>query len=234
MFLFLFSCTVTKRVHRPGYHIEWKKNYRVQKEDKTVLVARKVENKPSTVLANSMVEAPLEVVADAKSEPKPILDSKEIALAQIRDVEADVSDNQERHRMHVDQSRFHFLKSRTYFPIQLPKAEKRKSASSEYASDGWRNVGFVLLGLGGFLLMGSLIAFFGFWALEEIFYSLVFSGNGFIAGILGLLLFLLILIVVFIAYAIVRFILGGAYVGFVVSFICIGAGLLSLLIAASI
>lgn len=34
LFSVVVSCTVTKRVHRPGWHVEWKKNYSTKQEVK--------------------------------------------------------------------------------------------------------------------------------------------------------------------------------------------------------
>lgn len=233
IFLFLLSCTVTKRVHRPGYHLEWKKNYRVQKAAKPE--TSKKEN--SLELESSHSKSELdensnkikESVADSIQE----LELRKLKLEEKSETIGRDSVRRKQVEKRTFANKFRLVKSRDYFPIRVPSITQKKKASNAFVLEGFRTVGVVLLCVGGFLLMGSLISYFGFWVLEELFYSLVFSGNGIIAGLLGFLLFLIILIVVFVAFAIVRYILGGSYVGFIVSIICIGAGLLSLLIAAS-
>ncbi len=237
-FLFLLSCTVTKRVHRPGFHIEWKKNYKVQKEQQT--------ERSQSVQGADFIEAGLQ-------EPQPSdghFDSNAEAL-EVRESTHQINPENnsaksisfsQQHKRHHTQKRtqqhtsnFFVEKSRTYAPLKMPKAEKSASKrSGGFAADGFRGIGYVLLGIGIFLLLGTLMSFTGIWLLEEIFYSLVFSGNGIIAGILGFIVFLVILLVVFIAYAVVHYILGGAYIGLIVSLACIGIGALCLLIGSAI
>jgi hypothetical protein len=53
--------------------------------------------------------------------------------------------------------------------------------------------------------------------LESLYYSLVFSGNGLISGIIGFFIFLIVLVVVFLAFAIVEYLMGSYIVGFIVA-----------------
>jgi hypothetical protein len=65
LFLFLFSCTVQKRIHKPGYFVQWNKNYKSQskelKEDKQLEIAlNEIETKdniiPSSITINELNE----------------------------------------------------------------------------------------------------------------------------------------------------------------------------------
>lgn len=229
-FLFLLSCTVTKRVHRPGYHIEWRKAYKTQKPSEKERETRKVEHLDA-----------VEERSDSNEEEKGQERIGELAQQNQASFEDEVllddatfendTENEDVHSTDQEKSKATFFieKTRKYSPFKIPKSKKR---SGSYASDGMRNFAFLLLAFGGFVLLGSLFSFLGLWFLENLFYSLVFSGNGIIAGILGFLLFLVLLLLIYIAYAFVRYVLGGAYVGFIVFAVCTGVGLLCLLLSS--
>ena len=124
--------------------------------------------------------------------------------------------------------------SRRYDPFALRLDEEKKAfADTSGFTDGLRVFGNIMFILAGFFLLGTIFAYFGLWALESIFYSLVFSGNGFIVGVLGFFLFLIIFIIVFIAYAVVAWGLGGALNGLIACGISAAVGGLCYLIAMS-
>lgn len=238
LFLFLLSCTVTKRVHRPGFHIEWKKNYKVQKENSNdeVLEARESTSDISALLdvQSGEDDRTLREVETKINESQSLVgdgeDDRALSEVERRNTKEKSKTNfnlkQHAHSIFIE-------KTRKYAPLKMPKVKKDAvSDSGGGADEGFLYLGYILLGIGGYLLIGALLSYFGFWLMENLFYSLVFSGNGIIAGILGFILFLLILLFVFIAYAIVHYLLGGAYMGFIVSLVFIGAGLLCLLIWA--
>lgn len=257
LFLFLFSCTVTKRVHRPGFHVEWKKNYKVQKDDSNAKVIDARGDISASLVEESGLEFEGEVQNDKSLPNDNIVSNAEALEARVSDSDAGLREPQPAVRgtdsralsrverrvkkkkstqsFNLKQQAHSFFieKTRKYAPLKMPKAKKNAvSNSGGGAGEGFLYLGYILLGIGGYILIGALLSFFGFWLMEELFYSLVFSGNGIIAGILGFILFLAILLVVFIAYAIVHYLLGGAYMGFIVSLVFIGAGLLCLLVWA--
>lgn len=219
--LMIASCTVTKRVHRPGFHIEWKKNYRIQKDNVTAI-------EPSNTVQLS------EVTEDEK--PNSTLD-KEVVPNVLRD-EKSADDRQEtsKEKSPVSKNleeestrRINLKQSRFYNPVEWNF--KRDEVVESRSYDGLRTFGNVLFFIAGFFLLGVIFAYFGLWALESVFYSLVFSGNGFIVGVLGFLLFLVILLVVFVAYGVVEFILGGPLAGLIACGVCVAAGFLCYAIA---
>ncbi len=232
LFLFLFSCTVTKRVHRPGFHIEWKKNYRVQAESESERqVSSGVEMQD---LHEDIGEGEMAETNEISAEFDVRFEKREGRASRASAREVNKSQREKKLRKSIDikqEARSFFMKKSRKYALKIPKQKKKASrVSNESFGEGFLYLGYVLLGIGGYILIGALLSFFGFWIMEELFYSLVFSGNGFIAGILGFLLFVFIFVVVIIAYLIVRYLLGGAYLGFIVSTVFIAAGLLCLLI----
>ncbi|MCR9172335.1 MAG: hypothetical protein NXI10_07595 [bacterium] len=229
LFLLLLSCTVTKRVHRPGFHVEWKKNYKVQKDEvSTADIERSRDDRSGD---DDQASVGVESWHDEKTS-----NSNDQALEARESTIRNEEKQRPKKSVKVnEQVNSVFIKQKRKFaPLKLPKFEKSSSSqASSFTGDGFLYVGYAMLGLGAYLLIGVLFSYFGFWILENLFYSLVFSGNGIIAGILGFFLFLIILLLVFIAYAIVHYLLGGAYIGFIVSVALIGAGLVCLLIGSS-
>lgn len=227
LLLFLASCTVTKRVHRPGYHIEWKKNYRVQKISKPEQEVR--FSSKELPLETSELEAKnldLEISNDNALEP--LLNVPEASTNHIS-----VADNVQ--ETSSNSNRALRVKSRKYAPFEKFSGRKKsRSKANGSGSTGLQYFGYMLLGISAFLLFGCFFAYFGLWALESLFYSLVFSGSGLIAGILGFILFLIILLIVFIAYAIVEYLLGSYIIGLIVAGIAALVGALCLLIANNV
>ncbi|GAB5416658.1 MAG: hypothetical protein Crog4KO_21470 [Crocinitomicaceae bacterium] len=209
LLLCLASCTITKRVHRPGYHIEWKKNYRAQntpnKENES---ASKAE---SEHLETSELELKKSDVATPKQlELQPLMSfEREESAFQQESTELDVNPNTDV---------IVLKQSRRYAPFERFK-NRKKSTSKRSISNALdlELFGYWMLGIAAFLLLGTFFAYFGLWALESLFYNLVFGGNGLIAGILGFFIFLIVLVVVFIAYAIVEYLMGSYIIGLIVS-----------------
>jgi hypothetical protein len=244
LFLFLLSCSVTRRVHRPGFHVEWKKNYKVQKDEVSEIGLRGPQ---PAVQGGSNVNSNAEAL-EARGfkndvglrEPQPVV-SEQNSIADPLQAIASTPRNEVNQKSKKSVSVLQQIKS-SFFDKSgkygsLPIAQGKNMASKQsntLAGDGFLYVGYVMLGLGAYLLIGALFSYLGFWILENLFYSLVFSGNGIIAGILGFILFLIIVLFVFIAYAIVHYVLGGAHLGFIISMAFLGGGLLFLLIGASL
>ncbi|XOV66789.1 MAG: hypothetical protein ACFHU9_14280 [Fluviicola sp.] len=256
LLLFLLSCTVTRRVHRPGFHLEWKKKYKVQKDEKSVAdisIPIDIHN-GNDDRGSSGVERHYEKISNPNAEvieargtknsglrePQPAV-SEQNLIAESLETIAPRPLNEVHQKSKKSLSLLQqitsslFEKSGKYDP--LPIAQRKKVVSKQsntLAGDGFLYVGYITLGLGAYLFIGALFSYLGFWILENLFYSLVFSGNGIIAGILGFILFLIILLFVFIAYAIVHYVLGGAYLASIISMALLGVGLLFLLIGASL
>lgn len=234
LLLFLLSCTVTKRMHRPGFHIEWKKNYRVQSESE-VEFESECESEMVSVEQDIDTVEYLSDFSELYESSAPFTTNEIRSESQSMRGKLEQVKNNHSEKLALQTHRFFVEKTRRFEPLKMPRDVKNaEESSSGYSGDGFMYVGYVLLGIAAFILIGALFSYFGFWFMENLFYSLVFSGNGLIAGILGFLLFLIILLFVFISYAIVHYLMGGAYIGFIVTLVLLGAGLLSLLIGASI
>lgn len=253
LFLFLFSCTVTKRVHRPGFHVEWKKNYKTQRQ----IQGEQESEKEAKSEKAEVSEIGLPACRQARREPQPADVESDISIPNEDKgelVEARLSENlddsntealevkespkkspkntkpKKNLKIGKEAKTFFIEKSRKYAPLNMPKKKKKSYRESNwYLSDNLLYTSYAFFGFAAFLLLGCLFSFMGIWLIEEMFYALVFNGNGFIAGLLGFILFLILLVIVFIAYGFVHYILGGTYIGLIVAAASVGIGLLFLL-----
>lgn len=221
VFLFLFSCTVTKRVHRSGFHIEWKKNYHAQKVQKTS-PSDISKGKITQLNSDKLQIREVQLIAVSAG-------SFESSVSAKRNKKHDSNQEIEAPKGNQEVSTLFLTQTRKYNPFQ--KFTRQKETISDRGSPRLRRFGYVMLAIASFLLLGSIFAFFGLWSLEWLFYGLVFSGSGIIAGILGLILFMLIFIVCFSSYALVEYLLGGHIIGLIATAVCLVIGVICLLIA---
>lgn len=224
LLVFLASCTVTKRVHRPGYHIEWKKHYKTQKSSKEY---KELDGVSKTLEMDALKVQEAAFLTERSYELEPLLD---ISSTEKEQVLLDVVE--EELKEHNSKEQREIRRTRKYAPFEsLKERTQKKSKQRLRGIPELRNIGYVLLGIAGFLLIGVFFAYFGLWALESLFYNLVFSGNGIVAGILGFVIFLIILLLVFLAFAIVEYLMGSYIIGLIVAGITAAVGGLCLLIA---
>lgn len=221
--LILASCTVTKRVHNPGFHVEWHKNYSKDlgsdKDEKLKNDAEEQEilEKDEIIdsLTNSSIQSPevqVSVPVERSKEPNDLL----------KDDVDQLSENGETSETSDQES--------TTNQSKISK-KKRAARGDGTGMEALGAIGAGLAILGAVLLIGSLFLFFGFAGFGGLFNVLVLSGNGFAVGLLGFILFLIILVVVILFVAIVEFILGGYQLGFILGGILLGLGLLLMLIS---
>ena len=201
--LIMCSCTVTKRVHRKGFNVEWRKNYITQNSNK-----QERSSKQDDIKLNHMEMLDEDVVDSIElvSENVVVKSSDEHVCysTSMKD------DNGRQSRINVIEKD---KRNITYLPLKIKPlltftVEKNKLNEADEADDLMAILGFILLVLGVFLLLGCLFVFFGFPGLNGLFSTLVFSGNGLIAGIFGFLLFLLIVLLVILFVLLIQFVLG--------------------------
>lgn len=213
-FLFSVSCTVTKRVHRPGFHVEWRKHYSQSNVSDTS--GEKLEN------PGQAKEQRSELPSDLNTTSADSLVSKE----------ANTSIAPERRTYQPIANTFETVKESfaAAFQKQSNAIAVQKSTPLPYIYVQGKNLqiwGYAFLGFGVLLILGSVFLVFGTNGFSGLYNSLVFGGNGLAAGILGFLLFLLILLVVFLFAVIVEFGLGGPTNGFIVGLaFLVGGGVL--------
>lgn len=225
-----FSCTVTKRVHRPGYHIEWNKNYSANArevatenemdaaQDSSKRTASPTRLNPAGMHFEEGLEASI-----AREEEKTLETLDFNSPKNPKNVQNEQKGAQDSKNWEFDPGSKGSY--RPYDTIVDDEVQKRRSNARIINGIA---IGLIILGL--MLFIASLFLVFGFNGLGGLFNSLVFSGNGFFVGLLGFLLFLLILLVIVLFVVIVEFVLGGAYVGFVFGSSLVVAGLVLLLI----
>ncbi len=74
-YLLLFSClgacTITKRVHNPGWHVEWKSNQQNEKQqdvyDEALGMTANLSSNPAFSVQNAPVENPIEMSTEVRS-----------------------------------------------------------------------------------------------------------------------------------------------------------------------
>ncbi len=228
------SCTVTKRVHRKGFHVEWKKNYATNAKtsekrtsNTTASVAKQevggrhqTANRSDTLLNAFEPEigktpTPRAGATDANKEMG--------ALSSKQDLDADFDPLQK-------------IKSpkTTTKRRSVPRVDEEERKKDSGADEVLKVFGIVLLLFGIMLLVASFVILFGFTGFGGLFNALVFSGNGFLVGFLGFLLFLLIVLLVIVFVVIVQYVFGGAYVGFIVGTVLVVLGIVLLIVSAVI
>jgi len=220
--LFLSSCTITKRVHRRGVTIEWHKKYSTighlnknSSKKKELELSFSDEVKGSTC---DSVELGIGIYfVEEKQNIEPIhysfSNTKRTEVVPKKEVIHELET-----RGHIVQFDESVKKSKTY------------SANAVLGSDElFKTIGVVLLILGGIIILTSFIALSGFIGFENLFSSLVLSGNGIAASFLGFLLFLLLL-VLFILFLLLIEAIGGFIVGLTLGLVLLGVGGILLLV----
>ncbi len=218
--LVAMSCTVTKRVHRPGYHVVWHKQQReVQPHELSDEIGFEHQSKQKEKTENSQV---IKAIEDENS-------SSQAAPVIAQPVSDEVNMG--------DRSSINFIE-----PIQQNDTENSIESAPLQSNEKlqsnrsirpifWRIppdtlilLGTILMIIGGLILLGVLFEFLG-----------AFSGNGdggwlnfFLnlfdaSGWFWLLIFLIVIIfVLFLLHLLIRFVLGGPMIA-----LFIGLGLLA-------
>ena len=70
--LSLGACTITKRVHNPGWHVEWKSNQQNEKQqdvsDEALGMTTNLRPNPAISVQNATVENPNEMSTEVRSQ----------------------------------------------------------------------------------------------------------------------------------------------------------------------
>lgn len=201
--LSLVGCTVTKRVHRKGFHIEWHRNYKTKqpkaerREEKVDYASSKQDRPHVDTILHSKASSFVAVATPREEESHP----KAREIPTKHDVFPEgFSEKQapmERHE-----------------PEDAIEEEIASNTKSRVDLDPMRVMAIVLLVLGGLFLLGSVFYLFGLGGMGALFDVLVFSGNGFFIGVLGFILFLIILLVV-ILFVFMVDVMGGFNIGMI-------------------
>jgi hypothetical protein len=227
--LFLCSCTITKRVHRGGYYVQWNKNYGINMDAAQEEDGDAIESSPKDLIetigeidevADTLVpfHKDTQVEGDFVSEENPSESNVPIYYEEPppKNQKITVIDNYIERIKGIEIVKDPF------------KGEEKLSEGNSVNAGLLRVLGIIMICFGGMLIIASLFLFFGFNGLAGLFASLVFSGNGFVAGLLGFLLFLLILLVLILFVLFVQ-VIGGSTVGLIIGGSLILIGLLFLL-----
>jgi len=217
--LLLSSCTITKRVHRKGVNIEWHKNYSTH------------QSSNGRSISNDVLELDFSDKVEINSTDSiPCINWKDSIYVEhtLIPVNYPLSNNKIKHGKKV------IPEVRTNENIvQSDKTIKRRvkhSVNAALDSDELlKSIGVILLVIGGIIILTSFIVMSGFVGFTNLFSSLVLSGNGFAAGVLGFLLFLL-LVVVFLLFLFLIEAIGGFIIGLTLGLILLGVGGILLLV----
>lgn len=224
LFLLFISCTVTKRVHRSGFHVQWHKIHRTEKPDspkKERLIS------PSDYQADHSEEIHFPT---RQIDVKKTLSLPDLSIPNIRST-------QEKKAL----TKANEVISHTIIPIQ-----KRPSKSSNIRQQStssskhrllrplfWRldakslkTIGVVLISVGLLIFFGVLLSTAGAFMGNGASWANFFLDLIEISGWFWLLVFILIIILLlYLAVLLVRYVFLSEFVGLMVGLVLIGLGI---------
>jgi len=220
--LLLSSCTITKRVHRKGVNIEWHKKYSTHQSFNSSSASTDVLEFNFSDKAEINAGDSIQFVSCIDSiHAEQTLTSVHYSLSSRKNKGIESRKKVIREVL-TNENIVKFGKS--------TKRGEKYSANTAFSSDEiLKTIGIVVLILGGVIILTSFIALSGFIGFENLFSSLVLSGNGIAAGFLGFLLFLLLL-VLFILFLLLIEAIGGFIVGLTLGLVLLGIGGVLLLV----
>lgn len=212
LILLFISCTVTKRVHRPGFYIQWRKIERTQSSEKQQPISREVNSTSSNQKINSYFQKVNQndsamVELDEQKETASIIPSKSIPNKRP--------------------SRLTSITEKISIKSILKTTNKKATASSHRSNRPifWRmstknlkSLGAMLIFLGILIIFGSLLTFTGAFsgggsgAWANFFISLIEISSWF----WFLVVILLIVLLFYLAFFLVKYVFGGALVGSII------------------
>ena len=225
MLLLFVGCTITKRVHNPGYHIEWHKLKKdtAKKDHDVIQIQTNEQAAKSNIDHLNLSEAPNDSVEISGL----TIDTDENNKPEIAPFKSKKSNESAASVLPLENS--NNLKNESQ--KQPSSVQKKKSKSPLF----WRmkaktliDLGIVLMCLGGMILLASIFIFMGafsgdgsgFWI--QVLVSLIGLGGWFLA----LIFVLIIILIVFLFYLLIAFVLGGPIVGLIVGSVLLGTGIL--------
>jgi hypothetical protein len=223
--LFFVSCTVTKRVHRKGFHVEWNRHYTTNSGSNRGEVDDKTRDQIAVERKKNQSNSPTDSI---------LLTFSEMALLSNQSIGKDEVFDQ----MPGSKKRNTRLENAAESPLmkfrEVAQPTTQRSTEPDFDEDeqemtwseAFGGIAWVLIALGTLLLIGTLVYLFGYGGFVNLFNLLVFSGNGFLFGALGFLLFLAIFIAVIGFALIVEFLFKGPILGYIIGFLLIGSGIL--------
>jgi len=222
----LMSCSVTKRVHRKGIHVNWNSNYSQKWGQKNCLMSEPGRRfKRKTVSDNlnvdSLSSSSSEVSINPEASNEVNLENENLII-QKKHKAIDSEDKRESliHDVYLDNHQF-----KDIIPLNEGDIGNSEHETLEI-------IGMVLLGLGILFLLGSFILVVGFSGFDGLYNTLVFNGNGVVVGIFGFILFLVLLLTTILFMFVIEAI-GGFSIGFILGGIMIGIGFILLLVNSS-
>jgi hypothetical protein len=217
LLLVLCSCTVTKRMHRKGFNVEWHKSYVSNNSTNEQKDTKFEDNKLNDEVVSSSNEVgnitEIEVNDEVEDPRDEFLIDDEVKL--------------EDSPLVIKRYSHSYNEELRYAPFS---SNKEPNVAEEDSGDEiLAFLAIFILVLGILLILGSLFLIFGFPSNTGLFSALVLSGNGLVAGIFGFLLYLLIMVLIILFVLLIQFVLG-TLVGLILGFSLIIAGIILLII----
>jgi len=220
--LLLSSCTITKRVHRKGVNIEWHKNYSTHQNSNSNSVSIDVLELEFSDKVGINAGDSIQFVSCIDSiHAEQTLTSVHYSLSSRKNKGIE----SRKKRVSKILAKAQLLQ----FDKSIKKIEKKPVNTVLYTDELLKKIGIIILIIGGGIILTSFIVMSGFVGFTNLFSSLVLSGNGFTAGVLGFLLFLL-LVVVFLLFLFLIEAIGGFIIGLTLGLILLGVGGILLLL----
>lgn len=229
IFLFI-SCTVTKRVHRPGYYIQWHKIERTQSPEKQLPTSTKAKSTSS----NQEVAARFQNTNST--------DSASLQLNIEPEITSTVSIKPKKSKLTTQHST---ITQRSNLERILRSKTKHARASSIKSARPilWRmnartlkTIGIVLMCIGAMILFAALLVQWGAFSANGGGSGSDSTGGGIwlnffldlisLSGWFWLIVFILVFILVaYLFYLLVIYVLGGPIIGALVGLVFLGLGI---------
>lgn len=212
------SCTVTKRVHRPGYHVQWRSIHRTQASQENLTkqyessAEKEIESallptKKATFVDHEAVEMEKALQSEPVSSQNNLEEKtplKTLVTKQLKEIPA--------------------FRLKQFIPSSSKSSTKERSSRPilwRISPSALKTMGIICICLGIFLLLGSALVSLGA-------FSGAGNGNGaawlnFFLDLIAisewfwLLIFIVLLVLLlYLAFLFVRYVMGGALVGLIV------------------
>lgn len=214
--LLFISCTVTKRVHRPGYHVQWHKTQRTPAPEKAAIDVQDVAQN------NHSPEEKKPQIAQTVRK-----DSLRQQATKLQETTETLEIAPEKQKKNLDFKRIVSLPEELLIATFQKTTNDQQTVKANHKSRPifWRMsaknlkfLGLFFIWMGGFLLLGSVLVYAGAFsgngtgAWANFFLDLISISNWF-----WLLIFLLVIILVmYLAVLFVRSVFGGPLIGLIV------------------
>lgn len=221
LILLFISCSVTKRVHRPGFHIQWHKIERTQSTKKQ----QPITDEAKTEKTNQEIALRFQKVNNIDSTK--VEANKQVETASIISTKPKKNKRSPRLSSVIEKTAFQSI---IKAPKNKAKAYSHKSSRPIFwrvSAKNLKSIGNVLIFLGTLILLGSILVYAGAfsggasgsWA--NFFLDLIAISEWFWI----LVIILIVVLLLYLSVLLVRHVFGGTLVGLIIGLSLLVIGL---------